>query len=121
MNILLYAAAFVTGILASMGLGGGMVLILYLTIISGMPQIEAQGINLLFFIPIALSALVMHTRSGLVKWRKIIPAIICGALMAAAGTFIAGAIDGDLLRKAFAVFVLITGIKEFFSKTQSKN
>ncbi|MGN0613487.1 MAG: TSUP family transporter [Porcipelethomonas sp.] len=120
MNILLYCAAFITGILASMGLGGGMVLILYLTLISGMPQIEAQGINLLFFIPIAISALVMHTRSGLVKWKKIIPAIICGALTAVAGSFIAGAMDSSLLTKAFAIFVFITGIRELFSKIEDE-
>ena len=55
MNLfLLYSAAFLTGILASLGLGGGMILILYLTIFAGMAQFEAQGINLIFFIPIAL-------------------------------------------------------------------
>ena len=49
MNILFYISAFLTGILASMGLGGGMILILYMTLIAGMEQLTAQGVNLLFF------------------------------------------------------------------------
>ena len=114
MNILLYTAAFVTGILASMGLGGGMVLILYLTLIAGISQITAQGMNLLFFIPIAALALVIHSKNKLVKWRKIIPAIICGIVSAVLGTFLAKTLGNNFLTKLFAVFVLVTGLKEFF-------
>lgn len=118
MNILFYISAFLTGILASMGLGGGMILILYMTLIAGMEQLTAQGVNLLFFIPIAAAALIIHTKNKLVKWKKIVPAIICGVLSAIAGTYIAQSIGNDYLTKIFAVFVLITGIKELFSKTE---
>ena len=118
MSILFYVSAFLTGILASMGLGGGMILILYMTLIAGMEQLTAQGINLLFFIPIAAAALIIHTRNKLVKWKKIVPAIICGVLSAVAGTYIARAIGNDYLTKIFAVFVLITGIKELFTKVK---
>ena len=118
MNIFMYTAAFITGILAAMGLGGGMILILYMTIISDMPQITAQGINLLFFIPIAALALIIHTKNHLVKWKKIIPAIICGVVSAISGAFIAKAMGNSFLTKIFAAFVLITGIKELFQKTK---
>ena len=118
MNILFYISAFLTGILASMGLGGGMILILYMTLIAGMEQLTAQGVNLLFFIPIATAALIIHTKNKLVKWKKIVPAIICGVLSAVAGPYIAKSIGNDYLTKIFAVFVLITGVKELFSKTE---
>lgn len=118
MSILFYISAFFTGILASMGLGGGMILILYMTLIAGMEQLTAQGVNLLFFIPIAATALIIHTKNKLVKWKKIIPAIICGVLSAVAGTYIAKSIGNDYLTKIFAIFVLITGVKELFSKTE---
>ena len=118
MNILFYISAILTGILASMGLGGGMILILYMTLIAGMEQLTAQGVNLLFFIPIAAAALIIHTKNKLVKWKKIVPAIICGVLSAVAGTYIAKSIGNDYLTKIFAVFVLITGVKELFSKTE---
>ena len=50
-------AGFGSAVLASMGMGGGSILILYLTLIAGVPQREAQGVNLLFFLPIGAAAL----------------------------------------------------------------
>ena len=70
--------AFLTGIFASMGLGGGMVLIVYLTVFAGFSQIAAQGINLVFFIPIAIISLVLHTKNKLVEWKKTVPPVLWG-------------------------------------------
>ena len=70
--------AFLTGIFASMGLGGGMVLIVYLTVFAGFSQLAAQGINLVFFIPIAIISLVLHTKNKLVEWKKAVPAVLWG-------------------------------------------
>ena len=57
-------AGFGSAVLASMGMGGGSILILYLTLIAGVPQREAQGVNLLFFLPIGAAALWLHWRQG---------------------------------------------------------
>ena len=116
MNFWILAAAFLTGIFASLGLGGGMILILYMTIFAGYTQLDAQGINLIFFIPIALLSLIIHTKSKLVKWKKIIPSVICGIITAVIGCIIAKNIGNEYLTKIFAVFVLLTGIKELFTK-----
>ncbi len=98
-----------------MGLGGGMVLIVYLTVIEGSSQITAQGINLMFFVPIAMMSLILHTRNGLVEWKEAVPAIIWGAASAALFSILANKMDQDILSKAFAVFLIIAGIKELFS------
>lgn len=64
MNLLVtLIVSFLTGVMASLGLGGGMVLILYLTLIAGTGQLEAQGINLFFFLPIAAVSLFFHTKN----------------------------------------------------------
>ena len=118
MNFWILAAAFLTGIFASLGLGGGMILILYMTIFAGYTQLDAQGINLIFFIPIALLSLIIHTKSKLVKWKKIIPSVICGIITAVIGCIIAKNIGNEYLTKIFAVFVLLTGIKELFTKVR---
>ena len=55
--------SFATGVFASLGLGGGMVLIIYLTVFAGMPQIQAQGINLIFFVPIAIISIIIHNKN----------------------------------------------------------
>lgn len=58
-------AAFFSGLAGSLGLGGGGVLVLYLVLALGMPQLKAQGINLLFFIPCAvLSSIVYSFKSS---------------------------------------------------------
>ena len=51
------AAGFGAAVLASMGMGGGSVLILWLTLVSGVGQREAQGLNLLFFLPVGALSL----------------------------------------------------------------
>jgi len=99
-----------------MGLGGGMVLIIYLTIFTAADQLSAQGINLIFFIPIAALALIIHTKSRLVEWKKIVPSIIVGAVSVFGGSLLADKIGSDKLRKLYAVFIILIGIKELFSK-----
>ena len=49
-----------TGILSAWGVGGGTLLLLIMTLFLGVDQRSAQGINLLFFLPTAASALYCH-------------------------------------------------------------
>ena len=102
--------AFLTGIFASMGLGGGMVLIVYLTVFAGFSQLAAQGINLVFFIPIAIISLVLHTKNKLVEWKKAVPVII--------SAWLANRIEQSLLSKAFSIFLILMGLKELFFKSE---
>jgi uncharacterized membrane protein YfcA len=117
---MIFIASFLTGILASLGLGGGMVLILYLTIFAHMGQLQAQGINLVFFIPIAVLSLIIHTKNKMVEWKTIPYAVILGVVGAFIGSYFAGRIDSDILPKIFGAFVLIIGFKEIFTKAPGK-
>lgn len=109
-----FAAAFITGVFASMGVGGGMILIVYMTVFQHMPQLNAQGINLVYFIPIAILSLIIHTKNKLVEWKKVWPAIICGVVTAIIGSYAAIYIGSDILKRIFGGFILIIGIKELF-------
>lgn len=122
MNFVLTAAiSFFAGVFASLGLGGGMVLIIFLTWFKKIPQLTAQGINLIFFLPIAALSLCMHAKNNLVEWKKIwLPAAV-GAISAVIFSLIANKMDTSLLEKLFAVFLIISGIKEFFSKNTNSN
>ena len=42
---------FLAGFAGGLGVGGGGILLLYLTAFAGVEQLSAQGINLLFFLP----------------------------------------------------------------------
>lgn len=108
--------AFLTGIFASMGLGGGMVLIVYLTVFAGFSQLVAQGINLVFFIPIAIISLVLHTKNKLVEWKKAVPAVLWGTAAVIISAWLANRIEQSLLSKAFGIFLILMGMKELFFK-----
>lgn len=121
MMILTWIAAFLTGLLASLGVGGGMVLIIWFTAVMGMSQLEAQGINLLFFLPIALLSVIIHRKNGLISFKELVPSIMTGILGAAAGSFAAKLIGSELLGKIFAVFILVIGVKELLSAVFGNN
>ncbi|WP_443718266.1 TSUP family transporter [Ruminococcus bicirculans (ex Wegman et al. 2014)] len=110
--------AFLTGIFASMGLGGGMVLIVYLTVFAGFSQLLAQGINLVFFIPIAIISLVLHTKNKLVEWKKAVPAVLWGTAAVIISAWLANRIEQSLLSKAFGIFLILMGLKELFFKSE---
>lgn len=115
MNVLTWIAAFVTGFLASLGTGGGMVLIIWLTAVMGMPQLEAQGINLMFFLPIAAFSVFMHRKNGLADIKSLLPAMISGSVFAAAGALAAHFAGSVRLGKLFGLFLIAVGIKVLFS------
>lgn len=121
MTILTFIAAFLTGLLASLGVGGGMVLIIWFTAVMGMSQLEAQGINLLFFLPIALLSVIIHRKNGLIDLKRLVPAFFTGAVGAAAGAYFAKLMGSELLGKVFAVFILLIGVKELFSAIFGSN
>lgn len=115
MNIII---GLFSGIAASMGFGGGFVLIIYLTAFADVDQLSAQGVNLLFFLPIALISLIIHQKNKLIQWRvllKIIPGGILGILL---GAIISANINVDFLQKMFATLLIFVGCKELFHKNE---
>ena len=117
MNIII---GFLTGICASMGLGGGFILIIYLITFTRTDQLTAQGINLLFFLPIALFSLIIHTKNKLVEWKMLPMLVVTGLLGVLSGTFISNHISVDLLRKLFSSLLLFVGFRELFHRSDKK-
>ena len=120
MNILI---GLLSGAAASMGLGGGFILLVYLSIFTSTPQDIAQGINLLFFLPVALLSLCIHIKNKLIEIKLVGKYLIAGLPCAVLGSIAASAIDVTLLRKLFAVFLLFIGISQLFynQKESDKN
>ncbi|MFA7411676.1 MAG: TSUP family transporter, partial [Tissierellaceae bacterium] len=58
--MILALIGFFSGMIGGMGIGGGAILIPALVILHGIEQQEAQGVNLVVFLPVALTALVIH-------------------------------------------------------------
>lgn len=105
-----------TGVLSGFGIGGGTLLLLYLTAVAGLAQTTAQGINLLYFLPVAITALPSHWRGGYIAKDILLPAILAGLLTTAFSSLVATNLDTQLLHKIFGGFLLVVGMKELLSK-----
>ena len=117
----LAVSGILAGMLGAMGMGGGGVLIIYLTLVHGIAQHTAQGINLLLFIPCACLALVSYFRKKLIDVKSALPAILCGLAGAAAGSLVSSLLSVDWLRRGFGVFLFLIALREIFQKPKSKS
>lgn len=115
------AVALIAGVLAgitgAMGLGGGTVFLLYLTVFAGVNQLTAQGMNILFFIAIAVIAVIVYVKKRQIDLKRIAPVCLLGVLGSLTGSLIIKFLDPSLLSKFFAVFILVMGARELFAKT----
>ena len=102
----------VLGFLAGLGVGGGSLLILWLTLVLEIPTDMAAGINLLFFVPTAITASLFRLKQGKLDFRRILPAILAGMTTAAILTLVSRNCDTEVLRKPFGLLLLATGIRE---------
>src|ERR1035437_4029415 len=116
MNIFFSSVAgLLAGTAGSLGLGGGGFLIIFLTVFSNTGQLKAQGINLIFFIPIAILSVIIYYKDKLIDIKKIIPIVISGLVGVIIGSLLTGILGEGLLQKIFAVSLILFSIKEFFS------
>ncbi len=112
---------FMTGVLASMGLGGGFILVVWLTLFSQTDQKTAQGINVLFFLAASLPALIIHFKNHLVNIKLVKQLALGGIIGAVLGTTASCFITSELLRKIFAVFLIGFGIREIITCGNKEN
>ena len=116
MNISALLAGLFSGVLGAMGLGGGAVLIIYLTLFTNTEQLAAQGINLLFFIPIALLSVIIYSIKKKIKWRLTIILSLWGLIGAALGIMLTKYLGGEITSKLFGALLIIMGIYEIFKR-----
>ena len=113
-------AGFACGVISGFGIGGGTLLVLYMTLLGGLDQRAAQGVNLLYFLPTAAAALILHSKNRLVAWRVTLPAALSGCLTAALGAFLATRMDTALLTKLFGGFLILVGLTELFHRKKKE-
>ena len=113
------AVGILTGIISGFGIGGGSLLILYLTAVAGIDQYSAGGINLLYFLCCAPTALISHIRHRRVEWQAVLWCSLAGAITSAVAAYFAAGINTDWLRRLFGVVLLYIGIRELFAKKET--
>lgn len=105
-------AGVILGYLAALGVGGGSLLILWLTLVLGMDSGTASTINLMFFITAAGAVSIFRWKNGTLHFKKILPAIIAGSICAALVCLLARQIDSSLIEKLFGGLLILIGLRE---------
>ena len=109
-------AGAVTGVLSGFCVGGGTLLLVYMTAFAGLEQQTAQGINLLYFLPAALLALPSHLKNGYLEKPALLPAIAAGLVCSGLGAWAATGMDSTLLRKCFGGFLVLVGLWQLLGR-----
>ena len=106
----------ILGFLAGLGVGGGSLLVLWLTLLVGMEHAHARVINLMFFIPAAVISCLFRWKQGSLNYKKVFPAVVAGCLAAALFSWLSRFVETNLLKKIFGGLLLLAGIREILYK-----
>lgn len=110
----------ILGFLTGLGIGGGSLLILWLTLVMNTDPSTARSINLLFFLPSALIACCFRWKQGSLPFRKLLPAICAGCVSAAVFSLAALRTDPESLKKYFGILLIFTGLRELMYKPKKQ-
>ncbi|MBQ8403074.1 MAG: sulfite exporter TauE/SafE family protein [Clostridia bacterium] len=116
MAVLDFIAAFFAAALAGMGVGGGGLLVIYLTLVRGAEQLAAQGINLCFFLALCVPSLAIHAYKRKIHLCLALIFGISGVFGTFLGAYLLSLATPVLLRKAFGALLLVSGTLALFKK-----
>lgn len=103
-------ASFLFAIPAGMGVGGGGLLVLYLTLFQNMEPAMAQGINLFFYLASVAASLPGHIRSHRIRWRPLLLLLAGGLPCAFFASRLAQASSPAVLRILLGAFLVLGGL-----------
>lgn len=104
----------ISGIVTGLGMGGGTILILLLSLFMGLEQHVAQATNLVFFIPTAIAAILTNLKQKNVDLKIAINISFFGVIGAIIGSIFSNNISSENLKKYFAIFILIIALHEVY-------
>ena len=102
------------GFLAGMGVGGGSLLLLWLTQIVKMDPAQARILNLLFFLPAALISSLFRFKHRSIDTRIVIPGMLAGCFAAAVLSMISQSIHTEVAKKLLGGLLIAMGVREVF-------
>ena len=108
------------GIVGGMGMGGGTLTIPILTIFLGYQQLQAQGVNLIAFLPMSVIALVIHIKNHLVDYKSTWKLALVGCVFSLGGALLANHLSNIVLKKLFALFLIGLGIWQLVEMIKAK-
>lgn len=104
---------------ATLGIGGGVIFVPALVLIADFEQQLAQGTSLAIIVPTTIIGAVVHARARRVDWPKVWLLSVGGIVGGLVGAQLALNVDETLLRRLFAVFLLLTAFR-MLSRTRRR-
>ena len=110
--LLVVLLGFAAGVLSGMfGVGGGILFVPTLSLVVGLTHLEAQATSLAAIIPVVAVGAWRQDRYGNVRWRAALWIGLTSAVGVAAGVVLADSLSDDLLRRLFAVLLLVVAAR----------
>jgi uncharacterized membrane protein YfcA len=113
-SLIIILAGLASGVVSGMGIGGGAILIPVLGMVGSIDQKVAQSVNLLYFIPTALGAVILHIKNKNIHLKPLIPMILFGIAGAVVGSLTALHMQSTVLKKMFGIFLFLLAVREFW-------
>ena len=101
---------FLLAALSGMGVGGGGLFVIYLSLFTNTPQLTAQGMNLLFFLLSSGASVTVHLRHRVICYSAVFVMASFGILGALVGTALSAHLPQRLLRQIFGVMLVVSGM-----------
>lgn len=116
--MLLLFITFFVALLSGLGVGSAGLLVTWLVFIEEMPQLQAQGLNLLFFLFSGSAALCVHLFRTPLLGLFLLVLLPSGFLGTFWGTKLALVLPQALLRKLFGWLLILSGAIGLFRKKE---
>lgn len=111
---------FLLAALSGMGVGGGGMFVIYLSLFTDTPQLTAQGMNLLFFLLSSGASLTIHLQKRTIYPSAVLVMAAFGMLGALVGAACSAHLPQELLRKIFGAMLIVSGILALRQKETKK-
>lgn len=118
--MIVYLIGLISGIAGGMGIGGGTILIPSFILFFSIDQHIIQGINLLYFIPTAIIAIIIHCKNKYINFKIAGSIIIFGLIGSVFGAYIAVSLPSNILKRLFGLFLFFMGLYELAKSPSNK-
>lgn len=114
-------AGLLGGIIGGMGMGGGTLTIPILTIFLSYKQLQAQGVNLVAFLPMSVIAIIIHIKNKLIDFKSTWLLAVVGCVFSLFASLVAVKLKNEVLTKLFAIFLICLAIWQLVEFIKLKN
>ncbi len=104
-----FIIVFLISTLMGMGVGGGGLFVIYLTLCLNFPQLLAQGTNLCFFIIAGVFSLFIHLKKRKINLKQVLIMITLGCIGAIISSLLVNSLDPKYARYALGALLIVSG------------